>query len=179
MMSKQIAFLRAVNVGGRRIKMDVLKTLFQHAGLLDVQTFLASGNVIFTIADEELFGLEEKLEQIILEHFGFESQVMIRSMETLEKIQNYQAFLFDEIDQAGAYNVAFLKHELSADAGEKLLALQNDLDRFHVHGKEVYWLCAVKQSESKFSNVVLEKTIGISSTIRGMRTINKLLKKFA
>ena len=178
-MSKQVAFLRAINVGGRRIMMEELASLFTDAGLKNVQTFLASGNVIFESGDEDTSLLEENLEQIILEKFGFESQVMVRSMKALQNIQNYQAFPVNDIEQAGAYNVAFLKHELSTDAVEKVMALQNELDRFHVYGNEVYWLCAVKQSESKFSNVVLEKTIGISSTIRGMRTINKLLKKFA
>ena len=178
-MSKQVAFLRAINVGGRRIKMDELKALFQNAGLDDVQTFLASGNVIFDVTDEGSTHLEEKLERLILEKFGFESQVMIRRMDEIQTIQAYEAFHASDIEKAGAYNVAFLKKEISSEAQQKLMALENELDRFHIHCKEVYWMCAVKQSESKFSNVVLEKTIGIPSTIRGLSTIQKLIAKFS
>jgi uncharacterized protein (DUF1697 family) len=56
--------------------------------------------------------------------------------------------------------------------------LQTDNDGFHVNGREVYWLCRKKQSESTFSNAVLEKTIGRSSTLRGMKTIQKLVEKY-
>lgn len=178
-MSKQVAFLRAINVGGRRIKMDELNAIFKNAGLKDVQTFLASGNVIFDINIEDAPLLEEKLEQSIFEHFGFESHVMIRSIADLKAIQLYEAFRDDDIEQAVAYNVAFLKKEISGEAQKRLMALQNEVDRFHVHEREIYWLCVVKQSESKFSNVVLERTIKAPSTFRGISTINKLLNKFA
>ena len=176
-MSKQIAFLRAINVGGRRIKMNELKMVFEEAGLLDVQTFLASGNVVFDTTAEGLSCLEEKLEQAISKKFGFESQVMVRSMEEIQTVQAYEAFPTADIEKAGAYNVAFLKNKISAEAQEKLMALENELDRFHVYGKEVYWLCAVKQSESKFSNTVLEKTVQMPSTMRGINTIDKLIIK--
>jgi uncharacterized protein (DUF1697 family) len=178
-MGKQIAFLRAINVGGRRIKMDALKILFEEVGLLNVQTFLASGNVVFDTAGEEPSSLEAMLEQVIFKTFGFESQVMVRSIEAIQAVQKYEAFPGADIEKAGAYNVAFLKNKISAEAQEKLMTLQNEVDRFHVHGTEVYWLCTVKQSESKFSNVVLEKTGKIASTMRGMSTLDKLIKKFA
>ena len=178
-MNKQVAFLRAINVGGRRIKMDELATLFRNAGLENVQTFLASGNVVFDFRNEISSIMEEKLEQLICDQFGFESQVMIRSMEMLHVIHSFQAFSASDIEEAGALNVAFLKHEITGDSINKLMALENELDRFTVHGKEVYWLCAVKQSESKFSNAVLEKTIGIPATMRGMSTIEKLINKYS
>ena len=44
---KAIAFLRAVNVGGRVVKMDRLRALFEGEGFTGVETFIASGNVIF------------------------------------------------------------------------------------------------------------------------------------
>ena len=47
------------------------------------------------------------------------------------------------------------------------MALKTDIDDFHVQGREVYWLCRVKQSDSKFSNVVLEKTLGHSLDVAG------------
>ncbi len=40
------------------------------------------------------------------------------------------------------------------------MALKTDIDDFHVQGREVYWLCRRKQSESTFSNAMLEKAIG-------------------
>jgi uncharacterized protein (DUF1697 family) len=46
-MNKHIAFLRAINVGGHTVKMDTLRQLFESLGFTNVETFLASGNVIF------------------------------------------------------------------------------------------------------------------------------------
>ena len=46
-MPRCIAFLRAVNVGGRLVKMDALRSAFEALDLADVSTFIASGNVLF------------------------------------------------------------------------------------------------------------------------------------
>jgi len=47
-----------------------------------------------------------------------------------------------------------------------------------VRGREVFWLCRMKQSESSFSNAVLEKTTGRPSTLRGMNTLKKMAEKY-
>ena len=47
-MPRYVAFLRAINVGGHIVKMDQLRKLFTQLGLTDVETFIASGNVLFT-----------------------------------------------------------------------------------------------------------------------------------
>jgi uncharacterized protein (DUF1697 family) len=58
------------------------------------------------------------------------------------------------------------------------MSLRTDIDDFHVHGRELYWLCQKKQSDSTFSNAVLEKTLGRPSTIRGVNTIQKIVAKY-
>ena len=58
------------------------------------------------------------------------------------------------------------------------MARKTDIDDFHVNGREIYWLCRRKQSESTFSNVVLEKTIGKPSTLRGLNTVRQLADKY-
>ena len=74
--------------------------------------------------------------------------------------------------------MAFLKTPLDAAARKKVAALTTDLDDFQVSGREVYWLCRAKQSESTFSNAVLEKTLGVPSTIRGLKTIRRMAERF-
>jgi hypothetical protein len=56
--------------------------------------------------------------------------------------------------------------------------LKTDIDDFHVQGREVYWLCRKKQSESTFSNVRLEKTVRKPATMRGVNTIQKMAVKY-
>ena len=47
-MIRYVAFLRAINVGGHIVKMDALKKSFVRLGFDDVDTFIASGNVLFS-----------------------------------------------------------------------------------------------------------------------------------
>jgi uncharacterized protein (DUF1697 family) len=67
---------------------------------------------------------------------------------------------------------------LSAAARRDLNRLRTDVDDFHVHGSELYWICMKKQSESKISNAVFERTLKVTATFRGMRTMEKLAAKY-
>jgi uncharacterized protein (DUF1697 family) len=58
------------------------------------------------------------------------------------------------------------------------MSLTSTIDRFVPHGREIYWLCRKKQSESTFSNAVLEKTLGVRSTLRGGNTIQKMVARY-
>ena len=58
-MLQYIAFLRGINVGGHRVKMDRLRAIFAELGLKDVSTFIASGNVLFSTESDDVDGLRE------------------------------------------------------------------------------------------------------------------------
>ena len=103
----------------------------------------------------------------------------IRTNAELAAIANYQPFAQSQLAEAAALNIAFLADSLDEPSIQKLLALQTDIDIFHIHGREVYWLCCKKQSESTFSNAVLEKTLKCKATLRGLATIQKLVAKYA
>lgn len=68
-MNRYGAFLRGVNVQGTRIKMEDLKKSFEKAGMKEVKTLLASGNVVFS-STEKAEDLKEVLESAILDAFG-------------------------------------------------------------------------------------------------------------
>lgn len=78
-----------------------------------------------------------------------------------------------------ALNVAFLDDPPDEESRKKLMALRTDIDDFQVHGREVYWLCRKRQSESTFSNAVLEKTLGRPSTLRGANTVKRMAAKYS
>ena len=61
-MTRYVAFLRAINVGGRRVKMHHLRELFESLGFSNVETFIASGNVIFDSPAEDTRKLEQRIE---------------------------------------------------------------------------------------------------------------------
>ncbi|MEK7328685.1 MAG: hypothetical protein AAB217_25850, partial [Chloroflexota bacterium] len=82
------------------------------------------------------------------------------------------------LQSAQALNVAFLAGPLPDEAKKALMGLKTDIDDFHVHGREVYWLCRKKQSESAFSNALFERTLKIQTTFRGFNTVVKLAAKY-
>ena len=178
-MSRYIAFLRAINVGGHTVKMDYLRQLFEGLDFSNVETFIASGNIVFESNATNLTMLEKKIAKHLHKEFGYEVATFIRTPIELAAIAVYQPFPQPEFDAAAAFNIAFLAEPPSAAVTQKLMALKTDLDDFHVQGREVYWLCKKKQSESTFSNAVLEKTLGQPSTLRGVKTIVKMAAQYA
>ena len=176
-MSRYIAFLRAINVGGHTVKMDYLRQLFEAMDFTHVETFIASGNVIFDSNATNLVSLEKKIAKHLHKELGYEVATFIRTPIELAAIAAYQPFP-KAVFEAAAFNIAFLGEAPSAVAVQKLLALKNAIDDFHVNGREVYWLCRVKQSDSKFSNVILEKTLGQAATFRGAKTISKMAAQY-
>lgn len=177
-MSKHIAFLRAINVSGHNVKMDYLRQLFESIGFSNVETFIASGNVIFDVKAGNVKTLEKKIEALLHESLGYEVATFIRTDAEVAEIAKYKPFPQFQLDTAKALNIGFLADAPDDSAAQKLASLRSDIDDFHVHGREIYWLCKIKQSDSKISNVAIEKTLGIKSTLRGINTVDKLAEKF-
>jgi uncharacterized protein (DUF1697 family) len=142
-----------------------------------VETFIASGNVIFESASKDLAALETNIEKQLHMALGFEVKTFLRTPEEVAAIAKYQAFKKAAVESAGAYCVGFLATPLSNDQEKALMDLKTAMDDFHVHGREIYWLCKVKQSESKFSNALMERKLKTSATFRGVNTISKLAAK--
>jgi uncharacterized protein (DUF1697 family) len=73
-----------------------------------------------------------------------------------------------------AINVGFLSRPPDRASLRVIRGLRTEVDDFQVRGREVYWLCRVKQSESAFSGATLERALGLRATFRGMKTIQKM-----
>jgi uncharacterized protein (DUF1697 family) len=174
-MTKYIAFLRAINVGGHNVKMSELKELFESLSFSNVETFIASGNVVFDSAAKDTAKLEKKIESLLKESLGYEVSTFLRTPGEVAAVAKYKAFKV----KGEALNIAFIAEPLDKESIQKLMAFKNEIDDFHVHGREVYWLCQIRQSESKFSNMILEKTIGRRATFRGINTIQKMAEKYS
>jgi uncharacterized protein (DUF1697 family) len=178
-MPKLIAFLRAINVGGHNVKMDDLRKLFEELGLSNVETFIASGNVIFDAPAEDVQALERRIEGYLRSALGYEVATFIRSAPELAAIVEYEPFTASELAVEGtSLYIAFLHAPPSDEAQAKLMAFRTDVDDFHFHGRELYWLCRTRLSESKFSGALLEKTLKMPSTMRNSTTVRKLAAKY-
>lgn len=177
-MPRFIAFLRAINVGGHTVKMAELRSHFEAIGFTNVETFIASGNVIFESGSRNAKTLEQKIEHHLRESLGYEVATFVRTDSEVAAIAQYQPFPESELQSAGALNIAFLADPLSEDAGEVLKKLKTEIDDFHVHGREVYWLCRKQQSESTFSNAVFERVLKVKATFRGVNTVSRITAKY-
>jgi uncharacterized protein (DUF1697 family) len=177
-MARYVALLRAINVGGHTVKMDRLRQLFESLGFSNVETFIASGNVVFNSTSKDGHILEAKIGKKLQEALHYEVTTFIRTPRELADIANYQPFRQSDLDAAAALNIGFLTEELDDRLKQKLMTLKTAIDTFHYHNREIYWLCQKKQSESTFSNAVLEKTLGLRSTWRGASTIQKMAAKY-
>ena len=175
-MSRSVAFLRAINVGGHTVRMDRLRLLFESVGLKKVETFIASGNVLFDSSARNLAALEEKLERHLERALGYEVITFVRPLHELVAVRDNHPFT--DFGQRGhRLSVGFLKHRLSPEQHRALKRLESELDAFHVDDRHAYWLCRGRTMESKVAGGALEKALGAPVTFRNITTVTRLASK--
>jgi uncharacterized protein (DUF1697 family) len=179
-MPKYIAFLRAINVGGHTVKMDQLRSLFEELGFSSVETFIASGNVIFNSTSRNAASLEKKVEAFLKKSLGYDVATFIRTPTEVAGVARYQAFPKVRGDADCTVYIGFMAGEPEKKSQAQLVSLATDVDEFHVNGREVYWLLRrTKFSESQFTGARLEKILGQAATLRNSTTVTKLADKYS
>jgi uncharacterized protein (DUF1697 family) len=174
-MSKYVAFLRAINVGGHTVKMGQLRRLFEEMGFSKVETFIASGNVIFESPSKSVKALEKKIEATLEESLGYRVDTFVRSTAELAEIAQYNPF--GDGDSKSPVFVMFTGAGLSGEAKRELLSCATKVDEFDANGREVYWLRRGTYSESLVSPAKLEKIIRMPGTVRNFNTVRRILSK--
>lgn len=178
-MPKYVAFLRAINVGGHTVKMDHLRGLLTAIGLESVETFIASGNVIFDASSRSGKALERKIEGCLRAALGYEVATFVRSTAELAALANYQPFPESDLNAAGqTLYIGFMAGAPDDSAEQKLARLNSKVDEFHLFGREVYWMCRARFSESEVSGAQLAKALGRPLTLRNSTTVRKIAAKY-
>ncbi len=176
-MPRHIAFLRAINVGVHVVPMEALRRLFERLGHSEVETFIASGNVIFASASRNTGALERAIAAHLEKALGYGVATFIRSPAQLAAISGHRAF---PREAAGtSLHVGFLSATPAAAAVRALESLRTGTDDFRVREREVYWRIHGGFSDSKFSGAKLEKLLGVQATFRNLNTVTKLAAKYA
>ncbi len=178
-MARYVAFLRAINVGGHVVKMEMLRELFSGLKFSNVETFIASGNVIFETKATPDHRLEQQIEKHLESELGYEVGTFVRSIEEIHAISAYKPFTSEAVKAAHVVSVGFLKGILSASVVEQVMSFRTDVDDFHVHGREAYWLCRVGQTETKVNAKKFERALGGPTTWRNVNTIVRLAAKYS
>lgn len=178
-MPLKIAFLRGINVGGHRIKMDRLGGLFEELGLAGVSTYLASGNVVFESNSEDASMLEAEIERHLLESLGYEVDTFIRSFGELAILNDLDLFPAAD-DPENRLHVLFLRASPGEDAAGNLRQLETDDDRLRLRGRELFWLRRGRMSDSEIGGPDLLRAVGADSgTMRNMNTVRRMVAKFS
>jgi uncharacterized protein (DUF1697 family) len=179
-MPRYIALLRAINVGGRVVKMDRLRALFEENGFSQVDTFIASGNVLFNSSSKSGPALERKIEKQLRASLGYDVATFVRTVAEVQQVAVYEPF--SAAVMATPYHglyVSFLRDPPSADARRAVAALRSPTDDFHIEGRELYWLSRVPFGESKIAGPLVEKILGMPATSRSVTSVRKLAAKCA
>jgi uncharacterized protein (DUF1697 family) len=146
-MATYIALLRGINVGGKNmIRMSDLERILTAGGLVDVRTYIRSGNVLFR-CDEEEAGAADRVHALIHEHLGLTVPVVVRSAAALEEVIAAQPYSAQELaaaqldaGEAESRYVSFLSAAPDPARLARALELDASPDRLVVHNREVFLL---------------------------------------
>lgn len=175
-MNRYVALLRAINVGGRNVKMDALREVFVQLGFHAVDTHLASGNVLFDSNANVPLALRARIETALQRALGFEVICILRLHDELSPVADRLQALKSRPGIAAA-NVGFFAEMPGATAERVLKDFRSDIDDLELVGRELYWACARKQSESSFDSGKLERVLKVPVTFRGANTVVQLAAK--
>lgn len=179
-MPRYFVFLSAINVGGRRLKMDQLRDLFISMGYPGAETFIASGNVIIESDVSDPAKVEAHIEEQLGTELGYDVSAIIRTRLELAAIAVHRPFAEDEIAAyAKYYYVWLLKSKPAPELVGVAAECQTEDDFLHVHGREVYYLSRVGVGQTKAPLTRLARAFGSPATQRSMNTIVRLLAKYS
>ncbi len=176
-VTRHIALLRAINVGGHTVTMARLRELFEAMGFTGVETFIASGNVIFESSESDTPVIEQRIESGLRAALGYEVATFIRQPLELATVASYEPF-GTALREGSSLYVSFTRAALDDAAAARFAALETAADRFHVHGREYYWLRLGSIVDAKITGAMLERAAGGPGTQRNITTVHKLAARY-
>lgn len=177
-MERYVAFLRGMNLGGRRIKNEQLRAEFGALGLSDVACFRASGNVVFATDESDEAALSARIEHGLGEALGYEVPVYLRNEDELRAVAARRPFAPAALGASrGKLQVAFLLAAPKAAARKRALALATSEDRLAIDVRQLYWLPKGGLSESDLDLDAIAAALG-PITIRTMGTVEQIAAKY-
>lgn len=171
-MTRYIAFLRGVNVGGVNLKMAEVAAAMEAAGFTAVRTILASGNVLLD-SGSSATKVRTTAERALRDTFGYEAWVLVYDVKTLQQIS--AAYPFErEVDGHHSY-VTFVS---DTDLLDEIAALPPGKGEKAQRGDGVlYWQVPRGATlDSALGKTMGKKRYKSSTTTRNLRTLDKVLR---
>jgi len=175
-MARLIALLRGVNVGGHnKIKMETLRALCDSLGCSNTQTYVQSGNVVFSTTKRNLAALSTEIESAIESELGFRPNVILRTCPELRDVVAGNPFPAEAVADPSHLAVFFLSAPVTLEAQARIKALPPHPERLHVSGREIYIYFPAGFGNSKLP-ALLERALKSPATARNWNTVTKLVE---
>ena len=176
-MATYIAFLRAVNVGGRFVKMADLRAGLVPEGFNDVESYIQSGNLRFASSLPSAADVGPALETALGGLCGFTVRAIIRTPAQLVELTSYGLGLACPLPGEARRYVTFLADDPSQDYAASMNGWDVPGERAHVHGREIYQWLAHPSHQAKLSNARIERG-GVVATTRDWKVVSALGEKW-
>jgi uncharacterized protein (DUF1697 family) len=170
-----IALLRAVNVGGTgKLPMRDLKAACEDAGLRNVATYIASGNLVFHSA-KSAAAVSRLIGDILRDNFALtKNQAFVRTPDRLAQVIGRNPFATAAEKRPNHLMIGFLGGVPMPGAAAALAAYRGP-EQLHLESDHLYIDYAEGAAKSKLTPAFLDRTLGVSATARNWNTANKLL----
>ncbi|WP_189349724.1 DUF1697 domain-containing protein [Zhihengliuella salsuginis] len=175
-MSDYAAFLRGINVSGRRIPMADLAECVAGAGVRDVRTVLATGNILFA-ADAPREEVASRLASAIGGRFGFEARLFLKTLPEVAEIVAACPFARTDTHDGAALHT-YVTFASSAQTVADVLAELGPAERAAGHGDVLFWQTPKGSSlENPVAKALGRARFKESSTTRNINTLDKVLAR--
>jgi len=175
---RHVAFLRAINVGGRRASRDQLTTCLESLGFENVTTFRASGNLVFDAPRQSRAALTKRIDEALTDSLGYDVRAFLRTASDVRAIAAHTPFPRKIVDASGGkLQVALLAKAPSKAARDEVLAMATDDDRLAIDGTELYWLPSGGQMQTDLDLRAIDALVG-ENTRRTQNMIREIAEKF-
>jgi len=176
-MPRYVAFLGSINVGGNRLTMADLRAAFEAEEFTNVETVVASGNLLFDFAERPTRGLGEKLEGILIARFGMDAAVCVRDRTEVAAAIADNPFAGKNEDKF--VHTHFLEAQPSEAQFADLIATQAERgpERLAPGDRALYIDFGDGVADSKLTGAFMQRRLGSKGTARNMRSLARILAK--
>ncbi|MEU1418627.1 DUF1697 domain-containing protein [Kitasatospora sp. NPDC005751] len=170
-----IAFLRALNVGGRTVKMERLRALFAELGLDDVRSYIQSGNVFFRTAEPDRAALTRRIEEHLAEALGYPVPTMLRTVDEVAALLDAEPFAGIEATPDIRLVVNFLSEPLPADFPVPYTSPKGDYEVIGADAGAAYVVIHLRDGKWRTGSKLFGASYRGSATARFLHTTVKIL----
>ena len=142
-MSVRVGFLRAVNLGGRRVPMIRLVQVCESLGYADVWTYVNAATSCSTRPERG-----HRSKGRCRRPWGTSSASSARPSSGRRAARNVLDARPFTLAAGDTHFVTFLKETPSTSDAKRLEGLTNDFDTLVVHGSEVHWRMRGRSTDS-------------------------------